>query len=197
MGGTGLSPAPEVTVLMVLDVLSSPAPAPELSLERFCRCLLLGARRGHRQGTEGDPTGSRPLPPQCWDTGALPWSSSIEPGSLCIDSGQINLRFYPSRGRGASPGGGTVVPESDSPKGESLARVPEEESAGWGQPQASLLAGSGSGLAGGGCATTGIWGSGKEERQVSASAPPCGAREQRSHNTPAAQSSPHTPVGVP
>lgn len=50
-----------------------------------------------------------------------------------------------------------MVPESDSPKGESLPRV-LGESAEWGQPQASflVLAGSGSVLAGGGCATTGI-----------------------------------------
>jgi len=78
------------------------------------------------------------------------------------------------------PGGTAGVPESDSPRGGSLPGVLGEP-AGPSPPQASVLvpaAGSSSALAGGGCATTGTCGSGKEELRVSGSAPSRGAGEQ-------------------
>lgn len=84
MGGTGLSPAPEVTVLMVLDVLSSPAPAPELSLERFCRCLLLGAQRGHRQGTEGTPRAPGHCHHSAGTQGHCPGARALSPGACAL-----------------------------------------------------------------------------------------------------------------
>lgn len=82
---------------MVLDTLSSLAPAMELGLEHPCSCLVPDrdtgkALKGHSS------TGSRPLPPPVLACRGIALELEQGPRSLCINAGQINLRFYPSRG---------------------------------------------------------------------------------------------------
>lgn len=60
--------------------------ATELGPEHLCSCLVLGAQPGHGQGTRGATAARAPghCHHQCWDTGALSWSSSRGPGACAL-----------------------------------------------------------------------------------------------------------------
>lgn len=69
--GGGLSPAPEITVLTVSDMPGCEAWPGEVST-RGC----LGWQQARHWGWGAAEWAPGQLHHQCWETGALPWSSS-------------------------------------------------------------------------------------------------------------------------
>lgn len=96
--GSGLSPAPEVTVLTVLETLNSLSGDAELGPETSPLGPAAGAAWGHSSGQalgtgrSSEGFGSPP-PPVLGDKGIALELLEQGQNSLCSDAGQINLRF--------------------------------------------------------------------------------------------------------